>query len=280
MVDYLCRQYRVTLRRACQVLRLCRSSYFYRHRSRDVRPLIMRLKEMAAVRPRFGCRRLYILLRRDGWQVNHKRIHRLYKLLGLQLRRKSKKIRVSQPRVPLEAPKSANDSWSMDFMCDRLESGQRFRIFTLLDLFTRECLLLKAGVSLTGVQVVSFLEEVRKWRKLPRAITVDNGPEFISKKMDAWAYYQEVKLNYIRPGKPIENAFIESFNGRLRDECLNANIFFSVEDAQKKLDAWREDYNHKRPHSAIGNKTPAEFAGRYRNLASESRILNLELVQL
>ena len=211
--------------------------------------------------------------------MNHKRIHRLYKALGLQLRYKSKKKRPSHARIPLTVPCKINESWSMDFISDRLENGQQFRILVIIDLFSRECLILKTGISLKGADVVKSLEEVRMNRDLPQAITVDNGSEFISKKLDAWAYYHGVKLDFIRPGKPIENAFVESFNGRLRDECLNTNIFNSMADAQKKLESWLNDYNFSRPHSAIGNLSPVEFAGRFKNLASEGRNLNLDVVQ-
>jgi len=239
----------------------------------------MSLKELAASRPRFGCRRLYILLRREGWVVNHKRIHRLYKQMGLQLFLRKKKKRPSHSRVPLDTPTVPNQRWSMDFICDVLESGRRFRILTVIDLFSRECLALKAGVSLTAERVVCFLEELRRHCGIPQAITVDNGSEFISRKMDAWAYYHGVKLDFIRPGKPVENAFIESFNGRLRDECLNTNVFHSFSDAQEKLDAWRYDYNTRRPHSSINDLTPAEYAKRFINLASEGKNLKLPLVQ-
>lgn len=237
----------------------------------------MRLKELAAARPRFGYKRLWLLLRREGWLVNHKRIHRLYKAVGLQLRYKNRKKRLSHARVPLSMPQEPNERWSMDFISDRLEDGRQFRILAVIDLFSRECLLMRAGISLTGADVVESLEGLRQKRPLPQAITVDNGSEFISKKMDAWAYYYGVKLDFIRPGKPVDNAFVESFNGRFRDECLNVNIFHSLEDAREKLEAWLKDYNVVRPHTAIGNLSPEEYAGRFKNLASEGRNLNLEV---
>lgn len=168
---------------------------------------------------------------------------------------------------------------SPTFISDRLDNGQQFCILALIDLFSRECLMLKAGVSLIGTHVVKLLEEIKKNRSLPQAITADNGPEFISKKLDVWAYYYDVKLDFIRPGKPVENAFVESFNGRLRDECLNTNIFNSLLDVQEKLESWLKDYNVIRPHSGIGNLPPAKFAERFNNLASEGKNLNLEAVQ-
>jgi len=242
-------------------------------------PLVLRLKELAAARPRFGYPRLWMILRREGWRVNKKRIHRLYKLLGLQLRLRNKKKRLSHVRVPQEQAQYPNERWSMDFIADRTESGQQFRVLAVIDLFTRECLLLKAGVALTAEKVVACLESLRSRRGLPKSITIDNGSEFASKKMDAWAYCQEVALDFIRPGKPVENAFVESFNGRLRDECLNINIFHSVDDAQGKLEAWLKDYNTVRPHTSIGNIPPEEFSERFKNLALEGEFLNQEVVQ-
>lgn len=166
----------------------------------------------------------------------------------------------------------------MDFMSDCLDSSRRFRIFTIVDIFTRECPLLKVGFSLTADRVIVYLKKLKKIRGLPKAITVDNGSEFISKKLDAWAYYNGVQLDFIRPGKPVENAFIESFNGKLRDECLNAQVFYSIDEAQEKVESWRLDYNTNRPHSSIGNLPPSEFAERFKQEASEAKILNLQLV--
>lgn len=237
----------------------------------------MRIKDLAGARPRYGYRRLHVLLRRDGWKINHKRVHRLYRELGLQLHQRRKKKRASHVRVPLGLPERINERWSMDFMSDRLESGQRFRILAIIDLYSRECLIIEAAHSLRADSVEESLEILRAKGLCPEVITVDNGSEFISKKMDAWAYKNKVKLDFIRPGKPIENAFIESFNGRLRDECLNARVFHSIEDAKEKLAAWRLDYNTERPHSSLRNLTPAMFAERFRNLASEGKIPNLKV---
>jgi putative transposase len=252
-----------------------RSSWYYRSVAKDLTALILRLKELARVRTRFGYRRLYELLRREGWTVNHKRIHRLYVLHGLQLALRRKQKRASAVRVPLAKPVRANEHWSMDFMHDVLETGRRFRILTLVDQFSRECPLLEADHSLTAPKVIAGLERLRIERGLPTAITVDNGSEFASRAMDAWAYRNGVKLDFIRPGKPVENAFIESFNGRLRDECLNTQVFASLDDARQKLEAWRVDYNLCRPHSAIGNLPPSEFART--RLAAFEKLENLHL---
>lgn len=239
----------------------------------------MRLKDLAAVRPRFGYKRLCVLLRREGWQVNHKRIHRLYKCLGLQVRTKKRTKRAAQTRIPLPEAWKANQRWSMDFMSDRLDNGKWFRILTVIDQFSRECLLLGADICIGSQKLVSWLEQLRKTRGLPKAITVDNGSEFIAKKFDAWAYYHGVKLDYIRPGKPVENAFIESFNGRFRDECLNTNIFKSIENVRAKCESWMLDYNTRRPHSSLGNLSPREFAKRQKKQGQESQKLTLEVVR-
>ena len=255
---------------------MTRSSWYYRSLAQDLTALLLRLKELARVRPRFGYRRLYELLRREGWRVNHKRIHRLYVLHGLQLAQRRKRKRASQVRVPLGKATRANEAWSMDFVHDVLDNGRRFRILTLVDQFSRECPLVVAAPSLTAHHVIAGLEQLQAERGLPAAITVDNGSEFASRALDAWAYRNNVKLDFIRPGKPVENAFIESFNGRLRDECLNTQVFASLEDARQKLEAWRVDYNLYRPHSALGNLPPSEFART--RLAMFEKAENLNLV--
>lgn len=224
--------------------------------------MLHRLKELARIRTRFGYRRLYELLRREGWRVNHKRIHRLYVLLGLQVQIRRKIKRASHVRVPLAQPQRVNEHWSMDFVADQLDNGRRFWILTIVDNYSRECPLLEADFSLTSHKMIEGLDRLKVSRGLPQAITVDNGSEFFSRVIDSWAYRNQVKLDFIRPGKPVENAFMESFNGRLRDECLNAQVFLSLEDARAKLEAWRVDYNTQRPHSSIGHLSPSEFAKR------------------
>ena len=202
-----------------------------------------------------------MLLRREGWPINRKRVHRLYKLEGLQVRTKRRKKTVSHARVRPAAPQEVNGNWTMDFVMDRLDNGRKFRILTLVDEFSRECLYNAAGFRMTAKDVVDALDGLKKkGRPLPKLIVVDNGTEFDSRLLDWWAYFNKVKLHFIRPGKPNENAFIESFNGRIRDECLNANIFVSIEDALAKLEVWRLDYNTERPHGSLGGLTPEEFA--------------------
>lgn len=201
------------------------------------------------------------MLRREGIMVNRKRVHRLYKLEGLQVRTAKRRQKIAgRARVPATAPRGVNEAWSMDFVADRLENGRRVRILTIVDQYSRECVAVVADFSLTGEKVVSCLEGLKKMRGLPKSITVDNGPEFISKALDAWAYRSGVKIQFIRPGKPVENAFIKSFNGRLRDELLNVDVFGTLEDVRAKLDAWKYDYNTARPHGSIDGKTPLEYA--------------------
>jgi putative transposase len=192
--------------------------------------------------------------------VNHKKIYRLTRLDGLGIEKRKRKKRASYARVvPLPAV-AANERWSMDFVSDSLVDGRRFRALTLVDTYTRECLALIADVSLSGHKVASILDGIGRERAYPKRITVDNGTEFYSRAMDSWAYRRGVQLDFIRPGRPMENGFIESFNGRLRDECLNGELFLDLLDARRKLAAWRQDYNEKRPHSSIGNLTPIEYA--------------------
>lgn len=218
----------------------------------------MRLRELAGTRVRFGYRRLTVLLKREGWDVNAKRIYRLYKEEGLIVRTQKRK-KAAQSRVPLSSATGPNHRWSMDFVSDRLADGRWFRVLTVIDQFTRECVLLLADQSLNASKVADALDRAVAERGAPESITVDNGSEFASAVMDRWAYSNNVTLSFIRPGKPVENGFIESFNGRLRDELLNTSIFLSLADARGKLSAWRTDYNGQRPHSSLNDRTPDEF---------------------
>jgi putative transposase len=251
---------RISQLRACKLVQLGRSTFYWRSKAKDQRPLRQRLRELAEARPRFGYPRLHVLLRREGWKINIKRVYRLYKLEGLGVSRKKRKKRGSHMRVVPNAATRPNERWSMDFVQDSLLDGRKFRVLTVVDVFTRECLAVHADGSLSGKKVAAALEHVASARGYPGKITVDNGTEFYSKAMDAWAYQRQVKLDFIRPGRPMENGYIESFNGRLRDECLNAELFSDLLDARTKLAAWRQDYNEHRPHGSIGNLTPVEFA--------------------
>lgn len=262
LVEWSRAVFSISKQRACRLVRLERSSYYYRVHPRDNRAVTVRLKELAAVRVRYGYRRLTILLRREGWKVNAKRVYRIYREEGLAVRTKVRKKRAAQARLPLGVATRVNERWSMDFMMDRLVDGRGFRVLTIVDQYSRECPLLEAGPSLTGRHVVDCLDRLAQVRGRPAAITVDNGAEFCSRALDAWAYQHGVKLDFIRPGKPVENGFIESFNGKLRDECLNTELFFSVADARQKLERWRRDYNEQRPHSALGGLAPLAYLRR------------------
>jgi putative transposase len=223
-------------------------------------PLRLRINEIATVRVRYGYKRIHVLLRREGWEVNHKRVYRIYCEEGLNLRAKRPKRRVSAAhRVKLPAAVGINESWSMDFVTDSLFNGRRFRSLTVVDNYSRECLAIEVGQHIRGEDVTRTMDQLKTVRGVPNSIKVDNGPEFISKELDKWAYENGVTLDYSRPGKPIDNAFIESFNGSFRDECLNTNWFLSLEDAQEKIETWRRDYNEWRPHSSLDNLTPVQY---------------------
>jgi putative transposase len=251
LVKYLQKGYQVTQWRACMVLHFARSTYYYKSKADWQAALRMRIKEIAAVRVRYGYRRIHVLLRREGWQINHKRVYRLYSEEGLNLRKTvSKRKRPGAAlRIPRQQAERVNDSWSMDFASDSLFDGRRFRVLTIVDNFSRECLGFEAGKSIKGETVVDVLNHIKYIRGTPRSIRVDNGSEFVSKAVDKWAYDNGVVLDFSRPGKPVDNAFVESFIRSLRDECLNVNWFLSIDDAKMKIEAWRKDYNEFRPIS-------------------------------
>lgn len=238
---------------------LHRSTMHYKSKKKDDSEIRGRLKELAQQRRRFGSPRLHILLRREGLIINHKRTERIYQEEGLSLRIRRRKKTASVLRVEMPQAEKPDQRWSMDFMSDCLYDGRKFRVLTVVDDYTRECLAIKVDTSINGVRVTNVLNRIAYMRSLPEIITIDNGPEFAGRAMDAWAYQHAVKLNFIRPGKPVENAYIESFNGKFRDECLNDNWFMSLQQAKDIIEAWRIDYNKERPHSSLGNLTPEEF---------------------
>ena len=243
------------------MLQFQRSTCYYQTVADEQAALRIRIRDLAQTRVSYGYRRIHLLLEREGWKVNHKRVYRLYKQEGLVVRAKRPRRHVSACRrkgTPIA--QSSNESWSMDFMSDELFNGQRIRLLTLVDNFTRESLAIEVGRSVGGQRVVEVLMQIARDRDLPRTIRVDNGPEFTSKLLDQWAYLNGVELDFSRPGKPTDNAFIESFNGRFREECLNESWFLSIDDAREKVEQWRLYYNGQRPHSALGNLAPMEFA--------------------
>ena len=250
----------VSERRACRWLGVRRASMRYQHKPDANVILRARLRELAEARRRFGYRRLHVLLTREGWYVNRKRVQRLYGEEGLSLRFKHRRKRRSHLRVIPTTPSRSNQRWSMDFMLDALRNGRRLRLLNIVDDYSRECLAIDVAPSFTGRAVAAVLERVIEERGVPESLLTDNGPEFISRALDQWAYGRSIRQQFIQPGKPSQNAYIESFNGRVRDECLNENLFLNIADARTTLDAWRADYNQNRPHSSLGNMTPEEFA--------------------
>jgi putative transposase len=250
----------ISERRALRWTGFPRSSVRYRSTRPPQEELRDRIRELALERPRWGYRRIHILLGREGWAVNRKRVQRLYREQGLAVRRRGKRRR-SQVARPVRAPLGrANERWSLDFITDALSNGRRFRCLVVLDEFTRQALAIEVAHSIPSARVIEVLERLRSERGLPSVIITDNGSEFTSRAFDAWAYARGVKLEYIQPGKPVQNCFIESFNGSLRDECLNLHWFVSLRDAQEAIERWRVDYNQIRPHSSLGERTPEEFA--------------------
>jgi putative transposase len=253
--------YQISERRATRLVRLERSSHRYRSRRDPQDALRRRLKELAATYVRYGYRRLTVLLRREGWKVNTKRIYRLYCQEGLMVRTKQRKKIGRRQRLPAPVATRANQCWSMDFVSDKLSDGRAFRILTIVDQFTRECVCLFADRSMSSAKVVEALKSaIEEYGARPESITVDNGTEFTGRALETWAMAHSVQLHFIRPGRPVENSYIESFNGRLRDEALNVEWFTSLEDARRKLAVWRHNYNHHRPHSSLNDRAPAEFA--------------------
>jgi putative transposase len=247
-------------RRAAGLIPVDRATLRYEHHRDPQDALRVRLRELAGSRVRYGYRRLTVMLKREGWEVNAKRIYRLYTEEGLIVRTKRRKERAQRQRIAQGPASRPNQRWSMDFVAQRLSDSRWIRVLTVVDQYTRECLTLHADTALSGEKVAAALDKIVASRGAPKSITVDNGTEFASKAMDHWAYSHGVHLDFIRPGRPVENGYIESFNGRLRDECLNVEVFFSLADARRKLALWLHDYNHHRPHSALADRTPAEFA--------------------
>jgi putative transposase len=258
-VGYVQERFDVSQRRACRSLQLPRSSCRYRSRRRLRPGLTEALRRHASSRPRFGYRRLHTLLRRDGHVVNHKAVYRIYRAEGLSVRKRRRKRIASTERRPLAAPTRPNERWSMDFVSDALADGRVFRTLNVVDDFTRECLAIEVDTSLSGARVARVLAALIAERGKPEKIVSDNGPEFTSRALDAWAHAAAVELHFITRGKPIENAYCESFNGRFRDECLNQNWFVSLGDARRRIAHWRDDYNDVRPHGSLDNMTPVEF---------------------
>jgi len=249
-------------RRACSLVGVSRRVIRYQPTRGDDAPLRARLRELAAERRRFGYRRLGYLLAREGMTPNHKKLRRIYREENLRVRRRGGRKRALGTRAPMLLPDGPNQRWSLDFVSDTLTCGRRFRILCVVDDYTRECLALVADTSLSGARVARELTRLIGLRGKPHTVVSDNGTELTSSAILRWSQERRVEWHYIAPGKPMQNGFVESFNGRLRDECLNETLFTSLAHARFVLDAWRHDYNHVRPHSKLGGRTPAEIAGQ------------------
>jgi putative transposase len=268
-------------RRACALVQISRTVMHYRPRFNDLNDrLRQRLKELAEKYRRYGHIRLYVLIRREGFMINHKRTERIYRQEALSLRIRRRRKFAAVVRSPLASATRPNERWAMDFIQDSLWSGRKFRTLSIVDTYTRECMVVEADTSLPGHRAVRILDRLADFKGLPDSIRVDNGPEFISKTLDEWAYRNGVKLDFIRPGKPVENAYVESFHGRFRDECLNENYFSDIQEAKNKIEEWRIQYNTFRPHSSLNYKTPEEFLKQceQENLTQNAPKLSLQVV--
>ncbi len=263
-VEYIRTAYQMSERSSCRALGMPRATQRYKSRRESPDPLLARLRAVAALRPRAGYRTLGRVLRREGMRVNDKRVYRLYRSEGLSLRVKRRKRHAASARVVPQPAMRPWQRWAMDFMSDSTTDGHRFRILTLVDIFTRRGPGVVIERSIGGTRVDRFLDEVAAVHGYPESINIDNGPEFVSKALDQWAHAHGVTLYFSRPGKPVDNAFIESFNGRLRDECLNTNWFYGLEQARELIGAWLKDYNEHRPHSSLAGLTPVEYEKQVR----------------
>jgi len=263
MIDFVRSAFRVSIRRACRTIRACRATYHYRSRRPEQAPLRKRIREIAETRMRYGYRRITVLLRREGWHVNVKRVRRLYNLEGLQMRHKPPRRRVmAKLRADRSDATGPNQVWAMDWMYDELFDGRRLWVLTVVDTWSRVCPVLRVCRSATSMGVVDALEQARRQYGLPATIRVDQGSQFTSKELDLWAYSNGITLDFSRPGKPTDNAYVESFNATVRLECLGRHWFLGLDDAREKVEEWRIEYNEVRPHSAIGDRTPKSLIER------------------
>jgi putative transposase len=271
---HLIANFPTSVRRACELALIPRSTYRFRRDATRDEPLRTRLVELAHEKPRFGYRRLLVLIRWDGAIVNHKRLFRVYRAAGLSVKRKRRKrlVRACSPRMRPTAP---NEEWSLDFVHDRLASGRAIRVLGIVDTFTRECLALEVDTSFASPRVTRVLDDVIAERGRPRRLLMDNGSELTSRHFLSWGTEWKLELAYIQPGKPVQNAYVESFNGKLRDECLNVNWFRNLWQARARIEAWKKEYNSERPHSSLGYQTPEAF----RNACAPS-LCKLEMPQI
>lgn len=260
-------------RRVCRLLALDRNTLRYRRRGPEDAALRTRIREIAESKRRYGCPRIYVRLRREGWPVNHKKVERMYRDEGLSLRQRRRKKAAAVPRIALPQPTRPGLCYALDFVHDRLVTGRRFKGLTMIDPCSKEVPVIEVDVSIGGARVCRILERVFLTRPLPETLMLDNGPEFSGTALDAWAAQHGVHLHFIQPGKPVQNAFIESFNGKFRDECLNEHWFLTLQEAQLVIEAWRREYNEERTHSTIGDVTPQEFITNYQTRIHLTQVL-------
>lgn len=267
VVEYLMQRHQLSQRCACRLVGSHRSAMRYQRRRADDNKIRGRLRALAMRYRRYGYRRLHALLQREGYVINHKKVHRLYREEGLQVRARKHCRRTARVRCPIPEAARKNQRWSVDFVSDQLMDGRRMRCLTVVDDYTRECKGIVVDFSIGSERVVRFLGEVIKVQGRPELIVSDNGTEFTSRAMFGWAQQRKIQRHLIEPGKPSQNAFIESFNGRFRDECLNEHVFQTLRDARSVIAAWCHHYNHERPHSSIGYLTPNEYCRSLANVA-------------
>jgi putative transposase len=271
-VHWLWNHFLVSQRRICELLDVAESSCRYVSRRND-EELKVKLQEAAREKPRWGYRRLQLVLEQKGMRANHKRVYRVYREAGLLIRRRRRK-RLLRAGVARPLVTGANQEWALDFVHDAAESGRKFRVLSVIDVFTRECLTLEADTGFPSRRVTRELEKVITKRGMPEAIRCDNGPEFTSRHFLAWALEKKIELVHIEPGRPVQNAFVESFHGKLRDECLNASWFGNLFEARVKIAGWKEEYNEERPHSSLGYRTPAAFAASLERCGKDATLEN------
>lgn len=249
----------VSVRQACRIVSLPRSVMAYKCKRKDDSSLIEALHELVDKHPTIGFWKCYFRLRRKGYSCNHKRLYRVYKLLRLNVRRRARRRIPQRIKEPLLIPETINQGWSMDFMCDSLVDGRRFRLLNIIDDYNRESLAIEIDTSLPALRVIRTLQQLIEMRAKPKVIRVDNGPEFISERLQQWCDDQDIRLQFIQPGKPVQNAFIERNNGSLRKELLDAYLFYSLQEVREMARQWQQDYNYERPHESLGFVPPIEF---------------------
>lgn len=270
IVAHACVEHCISQRRACSVLGVDRSSIRYRSRRLEDNHIREAMKQVASERRRFGYRRIHVMLERQGIILNLKKLRRLYREEKLQVRKRGGRKRALGTRRPMLVPNAPNQRWSLDFVSDAMTDGRRFRVLCIIDDHTRECLALVVDTSISGFRVTRELNLLLKKHGKPHSIVSDNGTEFTSQAILRWCQETNIDWHYIAPGKPMQNGFVESFNGSFRDECLNENLFSALDHARSLINQWKDDYNHNRPHSSLGNKTPKEYAMKIKleNLAA------------